>query len=499
MINNKIGRGSTTSPVRPAVGITSPASSAKKEVAWAHDPTISFPMVWLRNNDGKFSVKLYFHHAMSNQNAWQRNNQDWFFDNHKPDLSEWRLKDFSSLELRVKPGRDLYLGIEPTNVDLRKHRFNKFKAAWENTNEGQSDKDSERLAKSLRDQFDISGNPIAVPLRKTSATGDQQEGESRPTTPDLPTDDSDADEDSKEVLIASLKRKLEEQEARLTAIPSSQNMGPSSSSTILLQSAAVTLETISDGGANLERFRHQVMGARSGMNSLDRNKFISLEVKDAIMRAFRAYSGSASTKNAKDLIDGWEHHENWDDTKFFDVMRGVFRTKDAKECYTAKDFGQYLDNAPAKNFFFTTAIAGITMVVSALISAAKTMGVNFPPDKDDEQAHKTYIKKTMARMKTATRSSEDSQLAATVISLSNPDNKLVNYEAFGDAILATHIDGVQTLEKAKQFGACYPPNDKGGKLPGQKDHPRPSDPDGDKSKRDEKRRRIEKEKEERRK
>ena len=106
---------------------------------------------------------------------------------------------------------------------------------------------------------------------------------------------------------------------------STANAAPAPATSLLLQRQAVVLETLADNGKNLERFRQSVTASKSHVNKIDRNDFIEPDIKDMIKDSFASYATTALTTQAKALINGWENHESWDDTRFFDVMRAVFQ------------------------------------------------------------------------------------------------------------------------------------------------------------------------------
>ena len=156
-------------------------------------------------------------------------------------------------------------------------------------------------------------------------------------------------------------------------------------------------------------------------------------------------------------------------------MRTVFKTPQAKHSHTAKDFEEFLESAPAKNFFFGFAFAVLTAVVTQLLNAARSLGVMCPPPEKELDKHKRYIKKVMSRMRSATRHSDDSTFASAVISNSNPAEDCKDFEQWCHRLLACHIEGTKLIEGAIQHGARYGP-DKGHKDQSRKDSIRPSNP-----------------------
>ena len=182
-----------------------------------------------------------------------------------------------------------------------------------------------------------------------------------------------------------LERKNSKLENQANA--STANAAPAPATSLLLQRQAVVLETLADNGKNLERFRQSVTASKSHVNKIDRNDFIEPDIKDMIKDSFASYATTALTTQAKALINGWENHESWDDTRFFDVMRAVFNTEQAKACHTSQDFDTWIKQSPEKDFLIGKVYAKTAATLTAIKAAAKSLHVNLPAQAGEGGKH----------------------------------------------------------------------------------------------------------------
>ena len=109
---------------------------------------------------------MYIEHIKrENRPKWMNNNMDWFFEYNK-NPKEWRLKDYDNLILRVKPDRDIFLGLDPSNKSAKEKRISEFTKNWNKMLDGEVFTEHATRCDELRGTFARNGDPIPSPSPK---------------------------------------------------------------------------------------------------------------------------------------------------------------------------------------------------------------------------------------------------------------------------------------------------------------------------------------------
>ena len=426
-----------------------------REAVFEYDQSKGFPEQWF-TTEGSFDFGLYMNQVREEgKETWIRNNFDLFRDQHL-EYKEWPVKTFDQVKDRVKKyaSRDLFFAAG-TDAEVR---WCQFTSSWKSFLKRSGDQEGRKKAQQLRLLYNRDGSSIqqAPPPSPRSENG-SSDLEGIALTSDLEGEKARALKKENEDLLKQV-RDLQAFQASFQNQQTTATAGPPIAPGILLtQKSAVMLTTLTDGGRNLERFYQSIDNSRGTLTAVNRNDHIDKDLKPLILDSFSSFAATAITTQSKALIEGWQTHENWDDTRFFDVMRAVFNTAGAKACHTAVDYNSYLNNAPSKDFFFGIDYPKLAAILNVLKNAAKNLSVNIPAKEGDEGDHKSYIRKITSRMREAIKNTEDYAFANHCLNKANPASNIECLGEFCANLLISHRQATQVGEQATSFGYVYMP------------------------------------------